>query len=106
MTSKLPSSFLDCEEIAAPCSYPLRHRSKAKRQMRRDLWQKSKSRVCGLNGSPLEANLITGWKWGRPAKRQFLFLPMTKFKTPFEAIGWRARFISRTVWVSKVETPK
>ena len=68
--------------------------------------QKSRSRVCGLDASPLEANLITGWKWGRPAKKQFLFLRMTKFRTPFEAIDWRARSISQTVWALREETRK
>ena len=52
-------------------------------------------RSCELNASPLEANHITGWKWGRPAKKQFLFLRMTKFTTPFAAIDWPARSISQ-----------
>src|ERR1700688_541790 len=106
MILKLQFSFRDCEGIAAPCSFPSRHRSKAKRWMCREVPQKSKFRVCGLDASALEASLITGWKWGRPAKKQFLFLRMTKSRTPFEATDWRAKYTSQTVWALREETRK
>ena len=62
--------------------FVLRHQARAKRTGCAHSSTKVEiQEFTGLRtASPLEANLITGWKWGQASEIQFLSLRMTKIQ--------------------------